>query len=122
MNTRKILIIIASTIILLLFGLISSISYNTGMNYGVTNAETIRTKRAKVAETHTKQIKTVLVTKVKNTTIKNQINSGAVKGVILFGFLEHETFYNISNLLDSNNTKIDLQCREGTRLFLIQAV
>jgi membrane fusion protein, multidrug efflux system len=75
MNTRKILIIIASTIILLLFGLISSISYNTGMNYGVTNAETIRTKRAKVAETHTKQIKTVLVTKVKNTTIKNQINS-----------------------------------------------
>jgi len=75
MNTRKILIIIASTIILLLFGLISSISYNTGMNYGVTNAETIRTKRAKVAETHTKKIKTVLVTKVKNTTIKNQINS-----------------------------------------------
>ena len=75
MNIRKTLIIIVSAIILLLFGLVSSISYNTGMNYGVTNAETIRATKAKTTETHEQEVKSVLVTKVKNTEIKNQINS-----------------------------------------------
>ena len=42
MNIRKTLIIIVSIVILLLFGLVSSISYNFGMSYGVDNAETIR--------------------------------------------------------------------------------
>ena len=59
----------------MLFGLVASISYNTGMNYGVTNAETIRTEQAKKAETYKKTVKSVLVTKVKNTKIRNQIRS-----------------------------------------------
>ena len=75
MNIRKTLIIIVSAIILLLFGLVASISYNAGISYGVTNAETIRTENAKTAETHEKEVKSVLVTKVNNTKIKNQINS-----------------------------------------------
>ena len=75
MNIRKTLIIIVSAIILLLFGLVASISYNSGMSYGVTNAETIRTKKAKTAATHQKEVKSVLVTKVNNIKIKNQISS-----------------------------------------------
>ena len=75
MSIRKTLIITVSIIILLLFGMIASISYNSGMSYGVKNAETIRAENSKAAETHKKKIKSVLVTKVKNTTHKNQINS-----------------------------------------------
>lgn len=75
MNIRKTLIITVSIIILLLFGIIASISYNSGMSYGVKNAETIRAENSKAAEAHKKEIKSVLVTKVKNTTLKNQINS-----------------------------------------------
>jgi len=75
MNIRKTLIIIVSIIILLLFGLVSSISYNTGMSYGVDNAETIRASKAKAEETHEHLVKSVLVTKIKNSQIKNEINS-----------------------------------------------
>ena len=75
MNIRKTLIIIVSIIIVILFVLTASMSYNAGMNYGVKNAETIRTKKAKTAETHAKEVKSVLVSKVKNMKIKNQINS-----------------------------------------------
>ena len=75
MNIRKTLIIITSAIILLLFFLVSSISYNTGLDYGVTNAEKIRSKRAKNAQQHDKQIRSVLVNKVNNVKIKNQISS-----------------------------------------------
>ena len=75
MNIRKILIVTVSAIILLLFGMTASISYNFGTNYGVKNAETIRTKRARKAEAHKKEIKSVLVSRVNNTTIKNNISS-----------------------------------------------
>ena len=75
MKIRKILIIIVSAIILMLFGLVASTSYNAGVKYGVTNAETIRTEQAKKAETYKKTVKSVLVTKVKNTKIRNQIRS-----------------------------------------------
>tara|TARA_B100001758_G_C18416862_1_gene620774 strand:+ start:2113 stop:3273 length:1161 start_codon:yes stop_codon:yes gene_type:complete len=75
MNIRKTLIIITSVSILLLFILASSISYNFGLDYGVKNAEKIRDSRAKSAQKHEKQVKTVLVRKVKNDKIKNQINS-----------------------------------------------
>ena len=75
MNIRRTLIIIVSGIIVLLFALVASISYNTGMRYGVTNAETIRKEQAKKAETYKKTVKSVLVTKVKNTKIRNQIRS-----------------------------------------------
>ena len=50
MNIRKVIIIAVSAITLLVFVITAIISYNFGMNYGVTNAETIRTKRAKKAE------------------------------------------------------------------------
>lgn len=75
MNIRKTLIIVISAIILLLFGVVSLISYDSGMNYGVKNAETIRMEKAKTAEIYEKQVKSVLVTKVKNTKIKNKISS-----------------------------------------------
>lgn len=75
MNIRKTLIIIVSIIILLLFGLVSSISYNAGMSYGVDNAETIRASKAKAEETHEQLVKSVLVTKITNSQIKNKINS-----------------------------------------------
>ena len=75
MNIRKILIITVSIVIVLLFGITASISYNSGMSYGVTNAETIRSEKAKTAETHQKEVKSVLVTKVKNTRIENRISS-----------------------------------------------
>ncbi len=75
MNIRKTLIIIVSIVILLLFGLVSSISYNSGMSYGVDNAETIRASKAKAEETHEQLVKSVLVTKITNSQIKNKINS-----------------------------------------------
>ena len=75
MNIRKILIIIVSAIILLLFALVASISYNTGMSYGVKNAETIRNENTITAEINKQEVKSVLVTKVNNTGIKNQITS-----------------------------------------------
>jgi multidrug efflux pump subunit AcrA (membrane-fusion protein) len=74
-NIRKTLIIVVSSIILLLFGLVSSISYNAGMNYGEQNAEGIRTSKAKTGETHKKHIKSVIVAKVVNSEIQNIISS-----------------------------------------------
>ena len=75
MNIRKTLIIIVSIIILLFFGLVSSISYNAGMSYGVDNAETIRASKAKAEQTHEQLVKSVLVKKITNSQIKNEINS-----------------------------------------------
>ena len=75
MNTRKTLIIISSLIVIALFALTSYISYNFGMNYGVENAELIRDQRAGESEKHSKNIKSVLATKVVNKEITNQIYS-----------------------------------------------
>tara|TARA_B100002052_G_scaffold179913_2_gene163807 strand:+ start:3046 stop:4206 length:1161 start_codon:yes stop_codon:yes gene_type:complete len=75
MNTRKTLIIISSLIVIALFALTSYISYNFGMNYGVENAELIREQRASESEKHSKNIKSVLATKVVNKEITNQIYS-----------------------------------------------
>ena len=75
MNIRKTLIIIVSIIIILLFGFVSSISYNAGMSYGVDNAETIRVSKAKAEETHEQLVKSVLVAKITNSQIKNKIKS-----------------------------------------------
>ena len=75
MNTRKTLIIISSLIVIALFALTSYISYNFGMNYGVENAELIREKRAGESEKHSKNIKSVLATKVVNKEITNKIYS-----------------------------------------------
>ena len=75
MNIRKLLIIISFTIISGLFALTAFISYNSGVNHGVANAENIRTEKTKIAETHNKKVKSVLVTKVKNSKLKNIISS-----------------------------------------------
>jgi len=75
MKMRKILIITTSIIILLLFVLVASISYNTGKNYGVANAEAIRVAKTKSEKIHQKKVKSVLVTKVKNTNNKSIISS-----------------------------------------------
>jgi hypothetical protein len=75
MNIRKILIIISSVVLLVLFVVVSSLSYNAGKNYGVSNAEAIRTANARSSETHEQQIKSVLVSKVNNSLVKNNISS-----------------------------------------------
>ena len=75
MNTRKTLIIISSLIVIALFALTSYISYNFGINYGVENAELIREQRAGESKKHSKNIKSVLATKVVNKEITNKIYS-----------------------------------------------
>ena len=75
MNIRKTLIIIVSGIILGLLVLVSSISYNSGMKYGVSNAENIRTSNIKSSEKNEQNIRSVLVAKVNNTLVKNNIKS-----------------------------------------------
>ena len=75
MNTRKTLIIISSLIVIALFALTSYFSYNFGINYGVENAELIREQRAGESEKHSKNIKSVLATKVVNKEITNKIYS-----------------------------------------------
>ena len=75
MNIRKTLIIISSGVLLVLFVVVSSLSYNAGKNYGVSNAEAIRTANARSSETHEQQIKSVLVSKVNNSLVKNNISS-----------------------------------------------
>ena len=75
MNIRKTLIIIVSGIILGLLVLVSTISYNAGMKYGVSNAENIRTSNIKSSEKNEQKIRSVLVAKVNNTLVKNNINS-----------------------------------------------
>lgn len=55
--------------------LVSSISYNIGVTYGVDNAETIRRSKAKVEETHDQIIKSVIVAKITNSQTKSEVNS-----------------------------------------------
>ena len=64
MKIRKLLIIIVSVMILLMFGLISSVSYDMGMSYGEKNAETIRKSRITDSLVHEKIIKSVNAIKI----------------------------------------------------------
>ena len=75
MKIRKLLIIIVSVIILLMFGLVSSISYNMGMNYGEQHAEEIRESRITDTLVHEKKIKSVSVIKVNNSNLQSDITS-----------------------------------------------
>ena len=50
-------------------------NYNAGKNYGVSNAEAIRIANARSSESHEQQIKSVLVSKVNNSLVKNNISS-----------------------------------------------
>jgi len=75
MKTRHILIIIVSVIGLLMFGSVSYISYNMGMNYGEQNAEDIRKSRMTNSLAHKKIIKSVSVIKVTNSELQSEITS-----------------------------------------------
>jgi len=75
MNIRKTLIIVVSIIILLLFGLVSSISYNAGMSYGEQNAESIRESRITDSISHEKTLKIVSVQIANNSNQNSEIKS-----------------------------------------------
>ena len=117
MNIRKTLIIVVSIIILILFALTASISYNAGKSYGVKNAETIRTKKAKTAENHEKEVKSVLVSKVKNMKIKNQINSTgrvvSVNNITISSEVQ-------GRLIGGNTFKKGTEVRKGDVIFSVK--
>jgi membrane fusion protein, multidrug efflux system len=75
MKIRKILIIVVSATILLMFMLVSYISYNMGINYGEQNAEAIREAGSADLLLHDKIIKSVSVIKVANSDLRSEINS-----------------------------------------------
>jgi membrane fusion protein (multidrug efflux system) len=75
MKIRQILIIVVSVISLLMFGLVSYISYNMGMDYGEQNAEDIRKSRITNSLAHKKIIKSVSVIKVTNSGLQSEITS-----------------------------------------------
>ena len=75
MKIRQILIITSSIILLFLFILTGTLSYEAGKNFGVENAEKIRSENQLKTEKFTKKRKTVLVSKVKNKLVKNNIRS-----------------------------------------------
>jgi len=75
MEIRKILIITSSIIILLVFGLVSFVSYNMGISYGERNAEEIRASRLEDSLIHEKITKSVSVIKVNNANLQSLITS-----------------------------------------------
>ena len=75
MRIRKILIIVVSALILLMFVLVSSVSYNMGMSYGEQNAEAIREAEITDSLFHDKMIKSVSVIKVNNSDLQSEITS-----------------------------------------------
>ena len=75
MKIRKILIIVVSALILLMFVLVSSVSYNMGMSYGEQNAEAIREAEITDSLFHDKMIKSVSVIKVNNSDLQSEITS-----------------------------------------------
>ena len=117
MNIRKILIIISTIIILVLFVIVASVSYNTGMNYGVNNAETIRIQKTKKSKIHEKAIKSVLVTKVRNTQINTQINStGRVTSLNNITISSEVQ----GRLVGNNNFKKGTQINKGEIIFSVK--
>lgn len=75
MKIRKLLIIIVSIIILLMFGLVSYVSYDMGISYGEQNAEEIRLSRTTDSLVNEEMIKSVSVIKVNNSDLQSEISS-----------------------------------------------
>ena len=75
MKIRKLLIIIVSIVILLMFGLVSYVSYDMGISYGEQNAEVIRESRITDSLVHEEMIKSVSVIKVNNSDLQSDITS-----------------------------------------------
>ena len=75
MKIRKLLIIIVAVLILIAFSMVSRISYDMGVNHGVTNAETIRESKITDSLIHESTIKTVNAIKIINSDIHSEIKS-----------------------------------------------
>ena len=75
MKIRKLLIIIVSIIILLMFGLVSYVSYDMGISYGEQHAEEIRSSRTTDSLVYEEMIKSVSVIKVNNSDLQSEISS-----------------------------------------------
>ncbi len=72
---RKILIIISSVVIIILFGIVGSVSYDMGISYGVKNAEKIRSEKNNESIDTEKEVPTVNFKTAKNEISKIKINS-----------------------------------------------
>ena len=117
MNIRKTLIIIVSIIILLLFGLISSISYNAGMSYGEQNAESIRKSRITDSIAHEKTLKIVSVQIANNSYHNSEIKSSGRVVSLNNITISSET----SGKLEGNfSIKKGVKFRKGNVLFKVK--
>ncbi len=117
MSTRKTLIIISSLVVSALFMLVSIISYNFGMSYGVENAESIREERANKTIKRKKNIKSVVATKVENKQITNKIYStGRVVSTNSITISSEVQGKIISNSFLKKGTKI----KKGNTIFTVQ--
>lgn len=117
MSTRKTLIIISSLVVSALFMLVSIISYNFGMNYGVENAESVREERANKTIKRKKNIKSVVATKVENKQITNKIYStGRVVSTNSITISSEVQGKIISNSFLKKGTKI----KKGNTIFTVQ--
>jgi len=118
MKIRKVLIIIVSGIILLMFGLVSSVSYNMGISYGEKNAETIRESRLTDSITHDRKIKSVTVIKVTNSDLQARItSSGRVVSLNNISISSE-----VSGKLEGNfSIKKGTKFREGDVLFKVRS-
>ena len=117
MNIRKTLIIIVSIIILLLFGLISSISYNAGMSYGEQNAESIRKSRITDSIAHEKTLKIVSVQIANNSYQNSEIKSSGRVVSLNNITISSET----SGKLEGNfSIKKGVKFRKGSVLFKVK--
>ena len=117
MNIRKTLIIVVSIIILLLFGLVSSISYNAGMSYGEQNAESIRKSRITDSISHEKILKIVSVQIANNSNQNSEIKSSGRVVSLNNITISSET----SGKLEGNfSIKKGVKFRKGSVLFKVK--
>ena len=117
MNIRKTLIIVVSIIILLLFGLVSSISYNAGMSYGEQNAESIRESRITDSISHEKTLKIVSVQIANNSNQNSEIKSSGRVVSLNNITISSET----SGKLEGNfSIKKGVKFRKGSVLFKVK--
>jgi len=117
MNIRKTLIIVVSIIILLLFGLVSSISYNAGMSYGEQNAESIRESRITDSISHEKTLKIVSVQIANNSNQNSEIKSSGRVVSLNNITISSET----SGKLEGNfSIKKGVKFRKGSILFKVK--
>jgi membrane fusion protein (multidrug efflux system) len=117
MKIRKLLIIIVSIIILLMFGLVSYVSYDMGISYGEQNAEEIRLSRTTDSLVHEEMIKSVSVIKVNNSDLQSEISSSG--RVVSFNNINISS--EVSGKLEGNfSIKKGTKFRKGDVLFKIK--